>query len=78
MIYDPKEVEKWQKIQGSKNPLNDLRRQFRTGKLNRSDIPLIKHIIRYTREEKEEEKELVESLIKELEDMIKSIDERDE
>jgi len=42
MIYDPKEVEKWQKIQGSKNPLNDLRRQFRTGKLNRSDIPLIK------------------------------------
>jgi hypothetical protein len=78
MIYDPKEVEKWQKIQGSKNPLNDLRRQFRTGKLNRSDIPLIKNIIRYTREEKDEEKELVESLIKELEDMIKSIDERDE
>jgi len=78
MSYDPKEVEKWQKIQGSKNPLNDLRRQFRTGKLNRSDIPLIKHIIRYTREEKEDEKELVESLIKELEDMIKSIDERDE
>jgi hypothetical protein len=78
MTYDPKEVEKWQKIQGSKNPLNDLRRQFRTGKLNRSDIPLIKHIIRYTREEKEEEKELVESLIKELEDMIKAIDEREE
>lgn len=76
MIYDPKEVEKWQKIQGSKNPLNDLRKQFRTGKLNRGDIPLIKHIIRYTREEKEEEKELVESIVKELEDMIKSIDER--
>jgi hypothetical protein len=78
MTYDPKEAEKWQRIQGSKNPLNDLRRQFRTGKLNRSDIPLIKHIIRHTRDEKEEKKELVESLIKELEEMIKSIDERDE
>jgi hypothetical protein len=31
MTYDPKEVEKWQKITGSKNPLNDLRRKFRTG-----------------------------------------------
>jgi len=76
MTFDPKELEKWQKIQGSKNPLNDLRKQFRGGKLNRGDIPLIKHIIRYTREEKEEEKELVESIVKELEGMIKSIDER--
>jgi len=73
MTYDPKEVEKWQKIMGSKNPLNDLRRKFRTGKLNSSDIPLIKLIIRYTREEKEGNKESVESLIKELEDMIKSL-----
>jgi hypothetical protein len=66
MTYDPKEVEKWQKITGSKNPLNDLRREFRTGKLNSGDIPLIKLIIRYTREEKEENKESVESLIKEI------------
>lgn len=77
MAYDPKEVEKWQKITGSKNPLNDLRREFRKGKLNSGDIPLIKLIIRYTREEKEENEESVESLIKELEDMIKSLD-RDE
>lgn len=77
MTYDPKELEKWQKITGSKNPLNDLRREFRMGKLNSGDIPLIKLIIRYTREEKEGNKESVESLIKELEDMIKSLD-RDE
>jgi hypothetical protein len=77
MTYDPKEVEKWQKITGSKNPLYDLRREIRMGKLNSGDIPLIKLIIRYTREEKEENKESVESLIKELEDMIKSLD-RDE
>lgn len=76
MAYDPKEVEKWQRITGSKNPLNDLRKQFRTGKLNSGDIPLIKLIIRYTREEKEWNKESMESLIKELEDMIKSLDER--
>jgi hypothetical protein len=76
MTYDSKEVEKWQKITGSKNPLNDLRREFRTGKLNSGDIPLIKLIIRYTREEKEGNKESVESLVKELEDMIKSLDER--
>ena len=76
MTYDPKEVEKWQKITGSKNPLNDLRREFRKGKLNSGDIPLIKLIIHYTREEKEGNKESVESLIKELEDMIKSLDER--
>jgi len=76
MTYDHKEVEKWQKITGSKNPLNDLRREFRTGKLNSGDIPLIKLIIRYSREEKEGNKESVESLIKELEDMIKSLDEK--
>jgi len=76
MTYDHKEVEKWQKIMGSKNPLNDLRREFRTGKLNSGDIPLIKLIIRYSREEKEGNKESVESLIKELEDMIKSLDEK--
>jgi len=76
MTYDPKEVEKWQKITGSKNPLYDLRREIRMGKLNSGDIPLIKLIIRYTREEKEENKESVESLIKELEDMIKSLNER--
>jgi chromatin segregation and condensation protein Rec8/ScpA/Scc1 (kleisin family) len=41
MSYDPKEVEKWRKVCGSKNPLDYLRKLHEDGKLNRGDIPLI-------------------------------------
>jgi hypothetical protein len=42
MSYDPKEVEKWRKVCGSKNPLDYFRKLHEDGKLNKGDIPLIK------------------------------------
>jgi hypothetical protein len=71
MSYDPKEVEKWRKVCGSKNPLDYFRKLHEDGKLNRSDIPLIKHIIRLAMEE--ENQATVEGLISELQKVISSI-----
>ena len=71
MSYDPKEVEKWRKVSGSKNPLDYFRKLYEDGKLNRSDIPLIKHIIRLAMEE--ENQATVEGLISELQKVISSI-----
>jgi hypothetical protein len=41
MNYDPEEVEKWDKIKNSNNPLLYMKRLHKTGKLNRGDIPVI-------------------------------------
>ena len=75
MSYDPKEVEKWRKVIGSKNPLDYFRKLHEDGNLNRSDIPLIKHIIRLAMEE--ENQATVEGLISELQNIISSIEEAD-
>ncbi|HET7147067.1 MAG TPA: hypothetical protein VFI73_01085 [Candidatus Nitrosopolaris sp.] len=72
MIYDPKEVEKWRKICGSKNPLDYFRKLHEDGNLDRSDIPLIKHIIRLATEE--ENQDSAERLISELQNIISSIE----
>lgn len=72
MSYDPKEVEKWRKVCGSKNPLDYFRKLYEDGKLNRGDIPLIKNIIRLAREE--ENQDTAEGLISELQKIISSIE----
>jgi hypothetical protein len=71
MSYDPKEVEKWRKVCGSKKPLDYFRKLYENGKLNRGDIPLIKNMIRVAREE---ENHTVDALINELQKIISSIE----
>ena len=75
LSYDPKEVEKWRKVCGSKYPLDYFRKLHEDGNLNRSDIPLIKHIIRLAMEE--ENQDPAERLISELQKIISSIEEAD-
>jgi hypothetical protein len=72
MSYDPKEVEKWRKVIGSKNPLDYFRKLHEGGKLNKGDIPLIKNIIRLAREE--ENQDTAGGLISELQKIISSIE----
>jgi hypothetical protein len=72
MSYDPKEVEKWRKVCGSKNPLDYFRKLHDDGKLNKGDIPLIKNIIRLAREEENHDK--AGGLISELQKIISSIE----
>jgi hypothetical protein len=75
MSNDPKEVEKWRKVYGSKNPLDYFRKLHEDGKLNKGDIPLIKNIIRLAREE--ENQDTAGRLISELQKIISSIEEAD-
>lgn len=78
MNYDPKEVEKWDKIKNSKNPLLYMKKLLKTGKLNRGDIPVIKGCIRALRADKKsiaEKGELGEQAIRELEKIILSLEE---
>ena len=72
MSCDPKEVEKWRKVCGSKNPLHYFRKLQDDGKLNKGDIPLIKNIIRLAREE--ENQDTTGGLISELQKIISSIE----
>ena len=51
MTYGPKEIEKWRKIQKSKDGLGLLERLLKAGKMNRGDIPIIKSLIRHAKDE---------------------------
>jgi hypothetical protein len=72
MIYDPKEIEKWQKIQKSKDGLGIMESLLKAGKMNRSDIPIIRSLIRHAKDE-----DGAERIIERLKRIVLSIEQEE-
>jgi hypothetical protein len=71
ITYDPKEVQKWLDIR--RRGIDYMKSLLNEGKMNRSDIPLIKNIIRSAKEQ-EDKKTTAQEITKELEGIISLIE----
>jgi hypothetical protein len=71
---------KWQGLRQSNNPFDGLQNLLKAGFLNRSDIPLLRRLIRQMRADKEEGYEMAvtvkQTAIAELERIISLINEQ--